>query len=106
MTNDDFIKLMQYPREWVEWGLLPSELLNGQVAEYKRGGARASAHYRSGAFDFWLARRPSKGVLLKLIRLSFLDPDPLMGYSLRKDYIAKAKNADEDVSRALRGDRI
>lgn len=106
MTKEEFIKLMQYPREWVEWGMLPDELLDEQIAEYELRRGRASEHYRNGAFHFWLRREPSKDVLLKLIKLSFFDPDPLMAYSLRKEYIAKAKHADEDVSRALRHDRL
>lgn len=106
MTKDEFIRRMQYPREWVEWAMLPDELLDEQIAECGRGGDWASEHYRNGAFRYWLRRRPSKDVLLKLVRLSFLDPDPLMAYSLRKDYIAKAENADEEVLRAHRLDRI
>lgn len=106
MTKGEFIKRMQYPREWVEWGMLPDELLNEQIAGYEPGSERASGHYRNLAFHFWLRSRPGKDVLLKLARLSFLDPDPLMGYSLRQDYIAKAENADEEVSRALRPGRL
>lgn len=53
MTKTEFIKLMQYPREWVEWGLLPDELLNRQIAEYKPGDEWASDHYRKDAFYFW-----------------------------------------------------
>lgn len=106
VTKDDFIKLMEFPREWREWGLLPDELLNRQLAQYRSGGAHASAHFRAQAFHFWLQRRPSKDVLLKLARLSFLDPDPLVAYSLRKDHIAKADNVDDEVRRALRQHRM
>ena len=106
MTKTEFIKLMQYPREWVEWDLLPDELLNEQIAEYKRGSEWGSEYYRNGAFHFWLQSKPSKEILLQLITLSFLDTDPLTGYCLRKDYIAKAENADEEVTRALRQGRL
>lgn len=106
MTKKEFIKRMQFPREWVEWGMLPDELLDEQMAVYEPGNERASEHYRIGAFHYWLHKRPSKDILLKLIKLSFFDPDPLMAYTLRKDYIAKAENADEEVSRALRQDRL
>lgn len=106
MTKKEFIKRMQFPREWVEWGMLPDELLDEQMAVYEPGNERASEHYRIGAFHYWLRKRPSKDILLKLIKLSFFDPDPLMAYTLRKDYIAKAENADEEVSRALRQDRL
>lgn len=98
--------LMQYPREWVEWDMLPDELINGQIATYQPGGERAPERYRNGAFHFWLRRRPSKNILFKLIRLSYLDPDPLMSYCLRKDHIAKAENVDEEVERVLRQNRI
>ena len=104
MNKNEFIKLMRYPREWVEWGMLPDELIRGQIAKYERGGA--AERYRNEAFRFWLRSQPSKDILLKLIRLSYLDPDPLMAYSLRKDGIARAENVDEEVSRALRQNRI
>lgn len=106
MTKNDFIKLMQYPREWVEWDMLPDELINGQLADYEPGSERASERVRNAAFHFWLQRTPSKDMLLKLIKLSHLDPDPLMSYCLRKDYIANAENVDEEVAQVLRQNRI
>lgn len=106
MTKNEFVKLMHYPREWVEWDLLPDELIDAQTAAYYPGGERDSASYRNAAFHFWLRTRPSKDILLKLIKLSYLDPEPLMSYCLRKDHIAKAENVDEEVARALRQNRI
>ena len=106
MTKEEFVKLMQFPREWLEWDMLPDELLQGQIAEYESGSERAAEHYRNAAFRYWLRRQPSKEVLLKLARLTFLDPDPLMAYCLRKDDIASATSADEEVVRALRHHRI
>ena len=98
---------MQYPREWLEWDMLPDELIDGQRAEYKPGSEQVSERYRSAAFHFWLRRKPDKEILLKLIKLSYFDPDPLMSYSLRKDHIATAENADdEEVAQALRQNRI
>lgn len=104
MNKNAFIKLMRYPREWVEWDMLPDELINEQLAQFKPGSS--AERYRTDAFHFWLRREPSKAILLKLIRLSYLDPDPLMAYCLRKDHIARAENVDEEVSRALRQNRI
>lgn len=107
MTKNAFITLMQYPREWVEWDMLPDELIDAQMAAYRRGAERASERYRIGAFAFWLRTGPSKAILLRLIRLSYLDPEPLMAYCLRKDPIANAENADdEEVARVLRQNRI
>lgn len=106
MTKNDFIKLMQYPREWTEWAMLPDELINEQLADYEPGSEQASERVRNAAFHFWLQRTPSKDMLLKLIKLSYLDPDPLMSYCLRKDHIAKAENVDEEVAQVLRQNRI
>ncbi len=101
MTRNEFITLMQYPPEWVEWGMLTEELLNIQMGEYYPGSERASEHYRNGAFHYWLHKEPSKEVLIKLANLSFLDPDTLMAKWLRNEYIAKAQHADEEVKQVL-----
>ena len=107
MTKDAFIKLMQYPREWVEWNMLPDELINSQLAEYAPGSEQAAEHYRNGAFHFWLRQKPGKEILIKLIKLSYLDPNPLTSYVLRKEHIANAENADDvGVAQALRQNRI
>lgn len=86
--------------------MLPDELINEQLAEYKLGSEQASERVRNAAFHFWLQRTPSKEKLLKLIKLSYLDPDPLMSYCVRKDYIANAENVDEEVAQVLRQNRI
>lgn len=106
MTRQEFIRLMRYPREWVEWDMLPDALIDEQIASYAPGGEYASERYRNAAFHWWLRKKPGKEMLIKLIKLSYFDPDPLMSYSLRKDYIAKAENADGDVAEALRTNRI
>lgn len=106
MTKTEFIKLMLYPREWLEWDMLPDELISRQLAEYEAGSTRTSEGYRNAAFHFWLQTKPSKDILLKLIRLSYLDPEPLMSYCLRKDHIATAENVDAEVLQVLRQNRI
>ena len=106
MTRNEFIKLMQYPREWLEGDMLPDELIDLQMVQYQPGGEQAAERYRNAAFHFWLRKRPGKEILLKLIKLSYLDPDPLSSYAFRKDYIANADNADEEVAQALRQNRI
>ena len=107
MNRHEFIKLMQYPREWLEWDMLPDELINRQLAEYAPGSEQAAERYRDAAFHYWLRKKPGKEILLKLIRLSYLDPEPLMSYVLRKEHIANAENAgDAEVAQALRQNRI
>lgn len=106
MTKNEFIQLMQYPREWFEWDMLPDELINGQIAEYAPASEQTAERYRNAAFHFWLRKKPDKEILLKLIKLSYLDPEPLMSYVLRKEHIANAENVDEDVAQVLRQNRI
>lgn len=106
MTRNDFIRLMQYPREWQVWNMLPDDLIDAQMAEYRPGDERDAARYRNAAFHYWLQTEPGKDMLLKLIRLSYLDPDPLGSYAFRKDYIASLPMDDEDVAYALRQNRI
>ncbi len=102
MNRSEFIKLMGYPEEWVLWGMLSEDILRIQMSEYEPGSEAASEHYRNGAFHFWLQQKPSKEALIKLAKLSFLDPDQLMAEWLRNDYIAKAESADEEVLSLLR----
>ncbi len=88
---------MRYPREWVEWEMLPGALVDGQIANYEPGNENASEHFRNGAFHYWLKQNPSKEILIKLVKLSFLDPDAPMAKWLREDCIAKAANVDDEI---------
>ena len=106
MTRNEFIQMMQYPREWLEWDMLPDELIDAQMAEYQLGSEHDSGRFRNAAFHFWLRKRPGKEVLLKLIKLSYLDPDPLSSYAFRKECITNAENSDDEVAQALRQNRI
>lgn len=60
MTSHEFIKLMQYPREWLEWDMLPDELINGQLSEYAPGSEQAAERYRNAAFHYGLRTRLGK----------------------------------------------
>ena len=101
MTRNEFIRLMQYPSEWDEWGMLTEELMDIQMGEYYPGSERSSEHFRNGAFAYWLHEDPSKEVLLKLVKLSYLDPDSPMGEWLRSEHISKSQNADGEVMEAI-----
>ena len=76
---------MKYPSEWMEWDMFPHELFNIQISNYEVGHERSSEHYRAGAFSWWIENSPSKEKLLCLVKLSYLDPDPLMGGSIREE---------------------
>ncbi len=103
VTREELICLMRYPKEWVEWEMLPGEFVDAQIATYEPGNENASEHFRNGAFHYWLKRNPSKEILIKLVKLSFLDPDVPMANWLRNDCITKAVNADNEVLALLKG---
>ena len=78
MTKEEFVKLMNYPKEWLEWDMLPDEVLENQLSEYEPGHENSSEHYRNGAFQFWLRGEANEEQLIKLVKLSKLDPDEIM----------------------------
>lgn len=101
MNKEEFLKRMHYPKEWLDWGMYPDELFEGQLALYKPGDERGSEHDRNGAFHWWLKRSPTKEQLKKLVALSFLDPDSLMAEDVR-GHIANAKNCDNEIRELLK----
>jgi hypothetical protein len=100
MTHQEWVKRMGFPSQWVSWGLLPDELVAIQLAGYAPGHEDAPEHDRHGALQWWLRQEPPKDILLKLARLTWLDPDPPMAQYVR-ECIARARDCDEDVQRAL-----
>ena len=100
MNKVEFLKLIMFPAEWEIFGMYHDELFLGQLSLYSPGDEQGAEHDRNGAFHWWLKRQPSKEELIKLVRLTFLDPDPLMAQDVRT-YIAKAINYDKDVHETL-----
>lgn len=100
MTHNEWLELMQFPAQWVQWGLIPDELAVLQLSGYQPGHESASEHDRHGAFQWWLKQSPPKETLIQLARLSWLDPDQLMGASVR-DCILKQNGTDEEVKNVV-----
>ena len=100
MTRCEYLNLMRFPKEWEAWGLIDEVWLAGALKQYEPGNETASEHDRHGAFQWWLKRQPTKDILLKLAKLSWLDPDEPMGSSVRKS-IAESKACDAEVLNAL-----
>jgi hypothetical protein len=96
MTKLEFLQVMKFPKEWDDWGLYPDELFEIQVAHYKPGHENGSEHDRNGAFHWWLCKEPNSETLIKLVKLTHLDPDPLMAADIRS-YIRKAKHFNPEV---------
>jgi len=101
MTKRDFLKLMRFPAEWDSWGMYPDDLLALQIAAYNPGHEAAPEHYRNGAFHWWLRKDPDTEVLGKLVDLSYLDPDPLMGKDVRR-YVERSKHFSAEVAAHFR----
>ena len=97
MGRTEFLALMSFPRGWWSSDLYPDELWEGQLAVYEPGNEEASEHFRNGAFHWWLKRSPDKALLLKLVELSFMDPDPIMASDVRR-YIRNSRNVDQEVA--------
>lgn len=86
IDHEKFLEVMNFPKEWIEWNMLPPELVQLQVNGYEVGHENSSEHDRNGAFHWWLKKKPqmSKGEINKLYRLTFLDPDQLMASDVRR----------------------
>lgn len=83
-SKQHFAMLLQYPSEWLAWGMYPDKLFEIQVHDYKPGSETASEHYRYGAFRWWMSKPLSDKQLAKCVVLTFLDPDQIMAADARK----------------------
>ena len=100
MTLDEYLALMQFPKEWRLWNLLPEDFAREQMSLYVPGNEQASEHDRHGVFQWWLRRKPSADVLVRLAHLAWLDPDPPMAGHVR-ECIGAQPHCDADVRLAL-----
>jgi hypothetical protein len=98
MTKEDFVKLMNYPKEWLEWDMLPDIVLEIQMNEYEPGHEQSSEHNRNGAFQFWIRGDADEEQLIKLVKLSKLDPEEIMCRYIREKYIPKCAAFSERVA--------
>jgi hypothetical protein len=100
MNKADFMRIMSIPAEWDALGMWPEELVQEQLKSYSSGDERASEHDRNGMFHWWLRREPTSDQLLRLVKLTHLDPEPLMAEDVR-NYIRRSKNCNSEVLHAL-----
>jgi hypothetical protein len=102
MDRRAFLELMEFPREWIDWEMLPGDdWFAGAMAEYEPGNEQASEHDRHGAFQWWLRQSPTPDQLVMLARLAWLDPDDVMAASVRSS-IAAHPAATSAVDQAVR----
>ncbi|MBB6343018.1 hypothetical protein HNP49_003206 [Pseudomonas fluvialis] len=101
MTKSELLHILNFPTEWETFGMYPDELFKIQLSGYKPGNEAGSEHERCGAFHWWLRRTPNAEQLIKLAKLSWLDPDPIMGADVRQ-HIASAVNFNTEVENACK----
>lgn len=97
MTKSDFLKLMNFPSDWISLDMYPDELFEQQIRTYQPGHEEGSEHDRNGAFHWWLKRGPSRNELESLLRLAASDPDPFLREDVRK-HIRRSDKFDENLA--------
>lgn len=100
MRIDRYLGNMGFHPKWREYGMLPEALVEQLCATYEPGMEGASEHDRNGVFHWWLGRSPDKEVLMKLVELSFVDPDQVMAEDVRR-HIVQSASCDEEVARLI-----
>ena len=100
MNKADFMRIMSVPAEWDALGMWPDELVEEQLKSYSPGDERASEHDRNGMFHWWLRREPTSDQLQRLVKLTHLDPEPLMAEDVR-NYIRRSKKCNSEVLHVL-----
>ena len=100
MTKVEFLKLMNYPAEWLEWNMYPDELWEKQFQMYQEGDERGSEHDRNGAFHWWLRQNIASDQLKKLILLTLQDPDPIMAEDVRR-HIGARRDLPQELRELL-----
>ena len=78
--------------------MLPDIVLENQMNEYEPGHENSPEHNRNGAFQFWLSGETSEEQLIKLVRLSKLDPEEIMCRYIREKDIPKCAAYSERVA--------
>lgn len=84
ITKIEFIKLMKFPGEWIDWDMYPDDLSRLQIGGYVAGSEEGSEHDRFGAFLWWIAHYENISQLEKLERLTYLDSDKGMAEDARR----------------------
>ena len=95
---ESFLELMQFPQEWLEWGMYPDELFEMQMRDYQPGQEQASEHTRYGAIHWWIAQDPWPDKLSTLFALTYLDGDQPMAADARR-HLRSCSCYDEELER-------
>jgi hypothetical protein len=99
-TKSKLAEILHFPKEWLEWKMYPDGIFLEHRKQFQPGNESDSENERNETFHHWLARELTEDQLLKLTKLSQLDPDPNMASEIR-DHIKKHKNCTPKVKQLL-----
>ena len=99
-NKNKLAKTLHFPKEWLAWKMYPDELFLAHRKLFLPGNESDSENERNETFHYWLSRELTENQLIKLVKLSFLDPDPLMAEKVR-NHIRKHKNSPQKVKKLL-----
>ena len=100
-TKDKLAEILLFPKEWLEWKMYPDSLFFEHRNQFQPGNESDSENERSETFHHWLSKELTEDQLLKLVKLSQLDPDPTMA-KIIQDHIEKHKNCTPKVKKSLK----
>jgi hypothetical protein len=100
MDRESYLRLMEFPPEWSEWGMLPEQVIDNLIKSYRPGSENGAEHDRHGVFQWWIRMGATEYQFVALARLSWLDPDELMGNYVRECMGSVARNS-EAVANAI-----
>jgi len=99
-TKNKLAEILHFPKEWLAWKMYPDKMFLAHRKQFQPGNESDSENERNETFHHWLSRELTEDQFTKLIKLSFLDPDPLMAENIR-DHIRKHKNCPQKVKKSL-----
>jgi hypothetical protein len=99
-TKNKMAEVLHFPKEWLEWKMYPESIFLEHRKQFQPGNESDSENERNETFHHWLSRDLTEDQLLKLIKLSQLDPDPTMGKDVR-NHLNKHKNCTPKVKKLL-----
>ena len=105
--NQDLLEKLRFTDDWIDLGLISSDLLKEFELEYDSGRDDNSEHYRWRAFSRFLNanRVLPLSTLTKLYELGEKDPDYTLGGAMIRELIDRPEIPMEMLRMALKSDR-
>ena len=99
-TKNRLAEILEFPTEWLEWDMYPEELFLEHRKKFMPGNESDAENERNEVFHYWLSRELTEDQLLRLVKLSQLDPDLLMAEDIQ-NHIKNHKSCTPKVKELL-----